>query len=199
MRLLGCVLGCAVVLVAALPLSERPAHALSALEKARLAQGESVVEPTTYARHGGRYVGGVAYRIVDADAQHLSSIVRSPKRWRELLPKVTDVELGGIDAQGRGHVRLTHGVGPFSGSYSILIAFSEKGQHARFWVDRSQENDIADGWGFIRLTPLPLGKTLVTWGVLVDVGDGLFRTLFEGKIQRSALDFPRRLAHAAAH
>jgi len=194
MRPLGSALVCAAILAVS-----SPASALSGLEKARLAHGESIVEPTTLLRDEHRFVGGVAYRIVDADVTRLSQIVRAPQRWRELLPRVTDVQLGRIDEHGRGHVRLTHGFGPFTGSYSVVIAFSDKGRSARFWIDKSQENALSDGWGFVRLTPLPGGKTLVTWGVLFDLGDGVTRSLFEAKIQRLALELPRRLAHAATH
>lgn len=194
MRPFGSVLLCTAMLAVS-----SPASALTGLEKARLAQGESIVEPTSLVRDEHRFVGGVAYRIVDADAARLSTIVRAPQRWRELLPRVTDVELEGVDAHGRGHVRLTHAFGPFSGSYSVVIAFSDKGHTARFWIDKTKENALSDGWGYVRLTPLPFGKTLVTWGVLFDLGDGVTRSLFENKIQRLALEFPRRLAHAATH
>ena len=190
--------GCALLASAVLAIAS-PASALSGLDKARLAQGESVVEPTTLRRDDHKFVGGVSYRIVDANEHAVSKIIRAPQRWRELLPRVTDVQLGKIDEHGRGHVRLTHAFGPFSGSYSVVIAFSDKGRSARFWIDKKQENALEDGWGYVRLTPLPGGKTLVTWGVLFDLGDGLTRSLFEGKIQRLALEFPRRLAHAATH
>ena len=191
-------LGCALLAAAVLAFSPS-ASALSSVEKARLAQGESIVEPTSLVRDDHRFDGGVSNNIADADAARLSQLIRTPERWRELLPRVSGVELGAIDEHGRGHVRLTHKFGPFTGSYSVVIAFSDKGRSARFWIDRSQENALSDGWGFVRLTELPGGKTLVTWGVLFDLGDGLTRSLFEAKIQRLALEFPRRLAHAATH
>lgn len=194
MRSLGCAL-----LAAAVVAVSPPASALTSVERARLAQGESIVEPTSLVRDDHRFVGGVAYRIVEADSAKLSQIVRTPERWRELLPRVANVELGAIDEHGRGHVRLTHKFGPFTGSYSVVIAFSDKGRSARFWIDRTQDNALQDGWGYMRLTPLPGGKTLVTWGVLFDLGDGVTRSLFESKLQRLSLEFPRRLAHAATH
>jgi hypothetical protein len=194
MRSFSCAL-----LAAAVTAVSPQASALTSAEQARLAKGESIVEPTTLDREDHRFVGGVAYRIVDADAARLSKIARTPERWRELLPRISKVELSGIDDHGRGHLRLTHTFGPFSGSYSVVIAFHDQGRAAQFWIDKSQENALQDGWGFVRLTPLPAGKTLVSWGVLFDLGDGITRSLFEPKIQRLALDFPSRLAHAATH
>lgn len=175
-----------------------PAHALTALEKAHLARGETLVEPTVHVRNGARFVGGVSYRILDFSAAHLSAVLRSPEKWRVLLPRVDNVKLLSVDKNGHAHVRIEHKVGPFGGGYEVVLAFNDGGRYGRFWVNKNADNDIVDGWGFVRLVQLPGGKTLVTWGVLFDVGEGVTRTLFEAKLQRAALDVPRRLSHAAA-
>ncbi len=175
-----------------------PAHALTPNEKARLARGETLAEPTTYHRNGGRFVGGVSYRIVDADAARLSAMLRTPKTWASLLPRVSDVSLLAVEKNGHAHLRITHAFGPFRGAYEVVLAFTDQGRYGRFWVNRTADNDLVDGWGFVRLTPLPMGKTLVTWAVLFDLGDGVTRSMFESKMQRAALDVPRRLSNAAA-
>jgi hypothetical protein len=174
------------------------AHAFTDAETTRLANRESIIEPTTHFKNGQRYVGGIAYRIVDADADHISKVFRTPARWTEVLPRARDARLVKVDDNGQAHVRVTHQFGIFTSSYDVIIAFTEQGRFGRFWIDQHGDNDLADGWGFLRLTPLPAGKTLVTWGVLFDVGEGVTRALFEAKMQRAALDVPRRLAHAAA-
>jgi hypothetical protein len=187
--------------VAASLLVTTPAQALSPIERQRLARGESIVAEATHRHNGGRLVGGLSYRILDADADRISALFRDPKQWSQILPRVRSVELLSIDKNGRARVRVTHALGMFSGSYEIILAFTDHGHYGRFWVNKSVENDLLDGWGFLRLTPLPNHQTLVTWGVLFDVGDGVTRTLFEAKMQRAALDVPRRLsnlAHVAA-
>ncbi len=171
---------------------------LSSTEKLRLARGEMLVEPTTLERDGHHFVGGVSYRIVDADWSRLSRILRDTRRYPELFPRTKSAVLERVDKAGRAHVRFTHGMGIFSGSYSAVLAFQDRGRYCWFHVDRGADNVIEDGWGFIRLTPLPGGRTLVTYGVVFDLGDSPLRGLFEAKIQRAALDFPRRLADAAA-
>lgn len=183
------------VLIAASILTASPAYALTPNENARLARGESIVAPTTH----HKMVGGVAYRVIDADADRLSAIFRDPRNWISILPRVREVKLLSVDKNGQAHVRVTHALGPFSGSYEVVTAFTDHGRYGRFWINRRVDNDLDDGWGFIRLTPLPYGKTLVTWAVLFDLGDGLMRSMFESKMQRAALDVPRRLSHVAAN
>ena len=174
------------------------AHAFTNAENERLARRESIAEPTTLIKSGNRFVGGIVYRIIDADADHISKVFRSPARWPEVLPRARAAELTRIDDNGQAHVRVTHQFGLFRGSYDIIVAFTDQGRFGRFWIDQHGDNDLVDGWGYLRLTPLPAGKTLVTWAVLFDVGEGVTRALFEAKMQRAALDVPRRLAHAAS-
>jgi hypothetical protein len=91
-----------------------------------------------------------------------------------------------------------HGLGPFQGAFSASIACKEKGTYCSFQIDKGEDNALEDGHGFIRLTRLPTKQTLVTYGLLFDLGDGITRTLFESRIRNAALDFPRRLADAAS-
>ncbi len=175
------------------------ADALSKHEQSRLAAGESVQAPTALEKDGRRFVGGLSYRVIDADVDRVSRIVRDPRRFPELFPRLESASLLRVDERGRAWVRFEHAVGPVRGGYTAVLSCTEQGRHCRFRLDRQFDNSLDDGWGFVRLTPLPGGRTLVTWGVLFDLGGGMMRLLFESKIQRAALDFPRRLAHAAAH
>lgn len=171
--------------------------AFTAAERARLAKGELVVEPLDLDRGDARYIGGLAYQIIDEDWERLSTISRDVTRFHELLPYVSSATLLDIDAEGVARVRVVHEVGPFHGAYTTKIAFSENGKKARFWLDREAQNDVENAWGFVRFTPLPGGKrTLVTYALLFDLGEGLL-AMFESRIRDAALSYPRKLADAA--
>jgi hypothetical protein len=176
------------------------AHAaFSAEQKARLARGDLVIEELDLARGDGHYVGGLAYEIVDADWKRLSAITRDVSRFAELLPHVTSAKLLGIDELGVARVRVEHAVGPFTGGYTTKIAFSEGGMRARFFLDKSAQNDVEAAWGFVRFTPVDGGaRTLVTYAILFDLGQG-FLSMFESRIRTAALSYPRKLADAALH
>jgi hypothetical protein len=171
--------------------------AFSADERARLARGDLVVEELDLARDNGHYVGGVAYQIVDADWKRLSAITRDVARFAELLPHVTSATLLGVDDSGVARVRVEHAVGPFKGGYTTKIAFTEGGMRARFYLDKTAQNDVDAAWGFVRFTPVDGGaRTLVTYAILFDLGQG-FLSMFESRIRTAALSYPRKLADAA--
>lgn len=174
----------------------RASAAFSPDQQARLDAGELVVEPLEYSLGDRKFVGGVSYTVATAPIEQLSVAMRDPTRLSELLPSVEKVELLSVSKTGVGRVRVTHKLGFTRGSYTILCLFHDAGRLGRFWVDPTADNAVDDAWGYMRLTPLPGGRTLVTFALLFDLGPGMLRALFERRIQRLALEYPRRLAHA---
>ena len=73
----------------------------------------------------------------------------------------------------------------------------DPGGGLRFWLDRGRPHDIEDAWGFLRASPMADGRTLLTWGILVDMGPPL-RDLFEGRVQAPALTVPERVKDVLA-
>ncbi len=166
------------------------AEGLSDAETSRLQHGETVVRPQQVDRGERRYVGGVSYQIVDAAPDDLSRLIDDVSTWRRFLPKARDVERVG-EAGGDPLVEVTHGTPLLQVAYTLR--FHREGEAVRFWVDRSRPHDIDDAWGFLRAEPLPAGRTLLTWGILVDMGPGLLRDLFESRVQALALTVPGRV------
>ncbi|GAC1367005.1 MAG: hypothetical protein NVSMB47_18220 [Polyangiales bacterium] len=197
-RARAAVLGTALALVVTAG-ARRVQAGFSAEERGRLARGEAVVEETEVDRGDRQLVGGVVYLIVEADCDRLSTIARDVSRFHELLPHVDAAQLVDVAPSGVARVRIAHSVGPMSGGYTLKMAFSDEGRSARFSLDKTASHDVDEVWGFLRLTPLGGGRqTLVTWGILFDLGPGVLRALFESRIRAAALSYPRRLADAAA-
>ena len=178
--------------------SARASTSLSGDQQRALDTGELVVAPLEYARGDQHFVGGVSYFVASAPIERLSMVARDPARWRALLPNVESAELVSVSKAGVARVRVTHRLGFTRGGYTLVCAFQDHGRFGRFWLDLGADNALEDGWGFVRLTPLSDGRTLITYGLLFDLGPGLLHALFEGRIRRAALEYPRRLAHAAS-
>jgi hypothetical protein len=69
----------------------------------------------------------------------------------------------------------------------------------RFWLDARHPHAIDDAYGWLAVEPAGPGRSLVTSQVMVDVGPGVLRWLFEEKIQDLVLALPvtlRRAVHA---
>jgi hypothetical protein len=192
-------LACALALACVAP----TAHALtddaslSPAENARLMRGEVIVRPETITRDGRRYVGGVTYSIVEATRADLDAALDDVNAYRAILPRTKDARLVGHDG-GDALVELRQGNALVEATYTVRVRKVDGGREYRFWLDPRRPHGIEDAWAFVRVEPLAqvapgVPRSLLTYGVLVDVGDGLVRDLFEERIRATALSVPQRV------
>lgn len=176
------------------------ADGLTVGETERLLSGAPVVRPAEVVRRGRRYVGGVSYALVDAGADEVATLLADVAAWQRILPRTRSTRVVGYAGEDP-LVLVTHGSALIQASYTIRV--HREGDEVRFWMDPSRGHDIEDAWGFLRIEPLEGGQAIVSYGVLVDMGPGILRDLFEDRVRDLALSVPERvrglvLAHAAA-
>jgi len=174
-------------LVAALAATSARADGLTGEETSRLVQGETVARTQELVRGSRRYVGGVTYTVIDGTMGDLAAVLDDVRYWRRFLPKTRDARLVGT-VDGDPLVRVTHGSAIVQVGYVLRV--HREGNVVRFWMDASRDHDIEDAWGFFRAEPAGDGRTFVTYGILVDMGDGLLRDLFEPRMRQLALEVP---------
>jgi hypothetical protein len=163
----------------------------------RLSRGETVVFDQVLDQSGHRYVGGTTYTIIDASMPELENLFVDMSAYRQLLPRTKEARLVGVD-EGDLFIELRQGNSLLETSYTIRVRREGLGAGAvyRFWLDRTKPHGIEDAWGYFRLEPLAEGpggaaRVLLTYGVLVDVGPGLVRDLFEERLRQLALTVPQ--------
>jgi hypothetical protein len=166
-------------------------------ETARLAQGDTIERPQELDREGHHYVGGVTYTVVEATPAELESVFYDVSAYKTILPHTLSARLfARLDDDIFVEVRQGNALA--QGSYTLRMRKSGDHREVRFWVDRQRPHDIEDAWGFFRVEPLApvtpgVPRTLVTYGILLDIGPGLLRALFEPKIRDAMLSVPQRL------
>jgi hypothetical protein len=166
------------------------ADTLSAAEMGRLLRGETVERAQSLDRGERHYVGGLAYTIVDSAPEGLAPILSNIEDWRRILPSARSAKRVG-ELDGDTLVEMTHGSALVQAKYTMRVHREDR--EVKFWMDPRRFHDIEDAWGFLRAEPLADGRTLVVYGVLIDMGPGLLRDLFEGTVRRLALSVPDRV------
>ena len=164
------------------------AESLTAEENGRLLAGQVVARNVDATVHGGQYVGGVSYAIIDAPQVRVLAALLDPAAYLHILPLVQETrEVGWSDGDRLYYFR--HGSSLGSGGYTCRV-HPEAGGTLRFWLDPSQPHDIDDAWGYFRVDDAGNGRTLLTVGMLVDLGFGFARLLFEERIRSRLLTTP---------
>ena len=175
---------------------DRTADGLSLDENDRLLRGDTVARPQDLQRWQRRYVGGVTYKILDASPDDLASLLDDVDAWRRFLPKTRDAHR--VGAVGDRPARADH---PRLGARAgRLHAARAPRRQRRALLDgpEPRAHDIEDVWGFFRAEPLGDGRTLVTYGILIDMGDGILRDMFEDRVREVALEVPDHVRDVVA-
>ncbi len=168
---------------------------LSADESARIARGETITHEQTIQRGDKRYVGGITYTVVQATAEEMDALFDDVRSYRRVLPRTKDARLIGQNGPDM-FVELHQGNALVEAAYTLRIRKERAANEVRFWLDPTKPHAIADAWGFFRYAPMADGdtpKVLLTYGILVDLGPGLVRDLFEERVREAMLSVPQRV------
>jgi ribosome-associated toxin RatA of RatAB toxin-antitoxin module len=172
--------------------SSARADRLSQDESVRLVRGDTVAREQTLERGDKRYVGGVAYTLLDASDRELDALFDDVSAYQRVLPRTKSAQVVG-HKDGDVLVELRQGTSLFETTYTIRVRREPRKGTVRFWLDPSRPHGIEDAWGFFRAERTGDGRVLVTFGALVDMGDGLGRALFEERVRHAMLTVPDRL------
>jgi hypothetical protein len=175
---------------------------VSAEDEAQLAEGRTVSYPQTVARRGRRYVGGVSYAVVHASVPELIEVFRDISAYREVLPYARAARLVGNVGSDQ-LIEISQGTAFVEAVYTLRMHMDADQRRVRFWLDPGRPHGLDDAWGYFKVDPLPDAddgspRVLLSYGILVDLGPGLMRDFFEGRIQASMLAIPDRLQRYAA-
>jgi hypothetical protein len=175
----------------------RPALAGSELsddESTALEAGRPVVREENVDRGGHHYVGGVSYIVINATPDRVAAALDDVRAYRQILPHTRSVRWVGLTRQGDSLVEIEQGNAVAHGKYTVRVhregsAADGSPSTFRFWLDSRYSHDVNDANGFFHLEAWGQ-RTLLTYLVMVDLGPGIFRHLFEGRIRRAALSTP---------
>src|SRR4051812_18356318 len=189
----------AVVALLALASSAR-ADRLSEHESIRLARGETVIREHTWEPgRSARFVGGVTYTIVDTTPAEISAMFDDVDAYRRVLPRTKQARIASVEPNGDRLVELVQGTALVDATYTIRVrqdtASPSGRREVRFWLEHTRPHDIDDAWGFFRVEPFTSAsgepQVLLTYAILVDIGPGIVRDLFEGRVRAGLLSVPQ--------
>lgn len=180
------------VVAVALPIGSANADTLAPSEQARLERGETVIRTQTIDRGDQHYVGGVTYTVLNVSSAEISALLDDVSAYRHVLPTTKRARKVAVDG-GDTLVELVQGNALYEATYTIRVRRSAR--ELRFWLEPTRPHEIDDAWGFFRIEPFMTAngeeRVLLTYGVLVDVGPGIVRELFEERVRAAMLSVPQ--------
>lgn len=179
------------VLAASLALAQRPSAGapFTREERERLLGRELVRRPDARREGGYSYIGGTSWIRIAAPRQRVWEVVNDVRRYPRLIPGVSEARL--VEERGdRRVVHVRHTYSFVSAAYHASVQVDRRRWTLTFELDRTRPHDVRDGRGFITLDRYGRGETIVTWGVMADVGSGILTGVFAPVIHDWILRVP---------
>lgn len=162
---------------------------LTAEDKKMLAAGELVMKQKNEQRGAYKMIGGQSWQLVDVPFDVAWRALTDLPRYASFIPLATETDIR-HQAGNEADLAIRQQWGPIDVRYVLQTTLERERGAVMFRVDHSQRHDIRAGWGFIRARPYKGGRTLVSFGALVDIGDGVFVSIIRPAVRRDLLRIP---------
>ncbi len=181
--------------VAAVP--ARPARAqlddrLTERDRARLGRGELITRQTAERRGPLHLIGGTSFQVVDVPPELAWRALHDAGRFGEMLPGASESRQTFHRGNDRG-VFVRHGEGAVSAEYRLRLNYIEPSRVMMFQVDERSPGALRAGWGFLKVQPWSANRTLLSFGVLADVGDGMLAGALRPRVHSWMLRVPQTM------
>lgn len=164
---------------------------LTPAEKDLLAAGELVMKHKNEQRGPLKLIGGQSWQVVDVPIDLAWRALADLPSYDRIIPLATEttvVHQAGEEAD----LAIRQQWGPVDVRYVLQTTLDSDRRALVFRLDHSQQHDIRAGWGFIRLRSYKGDQTLVSFGALVDIGDGVFVSIIRPAVRRDLLRIPTK-------
>ena len=165
------------------------AEELTTEDKKLLAKGELVMKPKNEQRGAYKLFGGQSWQIIDVPAGEAWAALKDLSGYKHFIPLATESNVSN-QVDNEADVAMRQQWGPIDVKYVLQTTVEADRGAVVFRVDHSKAHDIRAGWGFIRVRPYKDDRTLVSFGALVDIGDGVFVSIVRPAVRRDLLRIP---------
>jgi ribosome-associated toxin RatA of RatAB toxin-antitoxin module len=158
-------------------------------DKKLLAAGELVMRHKNEQRGAYKLIGGQSWQIIDVPVDMAWEALSNLTDYKNFIPLVTESDIK-HQAGEEADLAIRQEWGPIDVRYVLQTTLEADRRSMVFRVDHSQAHDIRAGWGFMRVRPYKTDRTLISFGALVDIGDGVFVSIIRPAVRKDLLRIP---------
>jgi carbon monoxide dehydrogenase subunit G len=134
-------------------------------------------------------MGGTSWQVIDATPDVLWQALLDTSHFSRMLPQVDKAHLV-RSAGDKMRMFVRHRGTLVETSYFLDVKLAPDHSGMTFRVDESSAKGIHAAWGYYSLRPYAGGKTLLIYGVMADIGDGLVAMLLRSTVHEWLLKVP---------
>ena len=158
-------------------------------DKKLLMAGELVTKQKNEQRGSLKLIGGQSWQIVNVPVDVAWQALTDLPLYKKFIPLATESDVR-HQVGNEADLAMRQQWGPIDVRYVFQTTLDPDRYSVVFRVDHSQDHDIRAGWGFMRVRRFKGDRTLVSFGALVDIGDGIFVSIIRPAVRRDLLRIP---------
>jgi len=162
--------------------------AFTAAERASLERGELVQRRASRERGDLRLMGGSSWQLIDSPPEVVWQALLDTPRYPRFLPQVAEARLVKQSGSTR-RVFVRHG-GLATASYFVSLRVETPLREISFRIDEQGAVGVRAAWGFYSLRPHGDGRTLLAFGIMADIGDGLLTAIVRPQVHEWMMKVP---------
>ncbi|MCA9581432.1 MAG: SRPBCC family protein [Myxococcales bacterium] len=164
----------------------------TAAERQQLKDGKLVSRAESRQRGELKLIGGTSWQVIDLPPTVVWKAVTDFPNYPSFLPRAKQTRV--MEKKGKKSVVwVLHQEGPVRAEYSLDMIVEPRARMGQFRLNRTRKHDIREGWGFFSVQPYGSGKSIVSFGILADVGSGVLSGLVRPTVQKWILRVPSEL------
>lgn len=172
------------------PTSSKSAEGgLTSQDKALLEGGELVMKPKNEKRGQLKLFGGQSWQVVDVPIDVAWKAMEDFPEYKRIIPLATESVVKGREGN-EVDLAIRQQWGPVDIRYVLQTTLDPDRRVMLFRLDHSKGHDFRAGWGFLRARPWNQGQTLMSFGAMVDIGDGILVSIIRPAVRRDLLRIP---------
>ena len=164
----------------------------SRVEQARLARGGLVTRSSARMRGQLRLIGGTSWQVVRQPPEVVWRAVNDTASYPDMLPRVSEARVVSRSPNVRT-VFVRHGGGGVDARYYLQARVDGGRKDMRFGLDGRRPHTIRAAYGFLTVRSWRPGQSLITYGVMADVGSGVLVGLLRPTIHAWILRVPQTM------
>ena len=168
------------------------ARPFSEVERSTLARGGLVVRRKSERRGNQVLLGGTSWQVVALPPDAVWRAVLDTPRYTQMLPSCSLART--VEARGdRRTIYVAHQSGPMTASYYLSTRAHHETRDLTFALDARRPHSVRAAWGFFTVRPYGEGRSLLSYGIMADFGDGLLGGLVRPRLHEWSLRVPQTM------
>ena len=182
----------AAVTLAALWLVAAPGRVsadLSDKEVRKLNAGKLILHRKSERRGDFKLTGGRSWQTINRSPTQTWRALTRLTQHHKIVPGTTRSSRVSASKNVK-RVELFHEKGLLEISYQVDLAFDDEARTMKIKIIPEASPNVRGGWGFAKIRPWNGGRTLVSFGSMVDIGEGFLAGLIRPAVQHWLLRVP---------